>query len=187
MNFPGPYASIGTLSCSNGLASDTNPRIPHSKQRDLLYWNVPLALFRGKICLRIGRNVFGMNRKSFSAAQLYMLTQCFPFSHKQAQYIAIDANFRCKNKDRGSTQTQSLTGCSGHFVNPEVFKSELERETKEPQAKEKSTCSSSFAAVERANSRLNRGFAVTGVVAAIDSRHGMLLPNSVADLQRGEK
>lgn len=107
--------------------------------------------------------------------------------HKQAQFIAIDANFRCKNKDRGSSQIQSLTGRAGHFVDPDVFKAELERSGNETQTKEKSTCSSSFAAVERANSRLNRGYSVTGVVAAIDSRHGMILPNSVADLQKGEK
>lgn len=108
-------------------------------------------------------------------------------SYKQAQYIAIDANFRCKNKDRGSAHQESLTGRSGHFVDPLVFKKELERTSKEPQQKEKGTCTSSFDAVERANSRLNRGFSVTGVVAAIDSRHGMVLPNSVADLQKGEK
>lgn len=84
-------------------------------------------------------------------------------------------------------QHESLTGRSGHFVDPDVFRRELDRTSVEPQQKERATCTSSFAAVERANSRLNRGFAVTGVVAAIDSRHGMLLPNSVADLQKGEK
>lgn len=108
-------------------------------------------------------------------------------SHKQAQFVAIDANFRCKNKDRGSTQVESLTGRAGHFVDPLLFKNELDRETKQPQPSEKSACTSTFAAVERANSRVNRGFSVTGVVAAIDSRHGIILPNSVADLQKGER
>lgn len=72
-------------------------------------------------------------------------------------------------------------------MDPLVFKEELARASKEPQQREKGDCTSSFDAVERANSRLNRGFSVTGVVAAIDSRHGMVLPNSVADLQKGEK
>ena len=34
---------------------------------------------------------------------------------------------------------------------------------------------------------MNRGFAVTGVVGIIDSRHGILLPNAIADLQKGER
>lgn len=107
--------------------------------------------------------------------------------HLRAQYLAIDANFRLKQKDRGLTDTQSFTGTGGYFVPQNLFKQELKRSLNKPLSKEKSTCDSSFAAIERANSRFNRGYSVTGVVAAIDSRHGFVLPNGVADLQKGER
>jgi hypothetical protein len=48
-------------------------------------------------------------------------------------------------------------------------------------------CDSTFTAIERANQKAARGFTVTGVVACIDSRHGFILPNAVADLQKGER
>jgi hypothetical protein len=103
--------------------------------------------------------------------------------------LAIDANFRLKQKEKGVDMTQSLTAGWGYFVDPFDFGEGLLRAQQlEPQAtSEKETCESSFAAIERANTRMNRGFAVTGVVAAIDSRHGMLLPTSVANLQKGER
>jgi hypothetical protein len=107
--------------------------------------------------------------------------------HLYTQYIALDANFRLKQKDRGKIGDEGLTGGWGYFVDPAVFKQELRRVADHPQPQGRSTCDSSFAAVERANSRVNKGYVVTGVVAAIDSRHGMLLPNSVADLQKGER
>jgi hypothetical protein len=96
-----------------------------------------------------------------------------------------------------------LVAGSAYFVQGPLFSQELARITEESEkhASAKrggkstavsnnagaSTCESSFSAVERADSRLNRGYAVTGVVAAIDSRHGLVLPNAVADLQRGER
>lgn len=107
--------------------------------------------------------------------------------HLRAQYLAIDANFRLKRKDRGLSGIESLTGNGGYFVDQDLFNQELKRSQENREAKETSTCDSSFAAIERANSRYNRGYSVTGVVAAIDSRHGFVLPNAVADLQKGER
>lgn len=106
--------------------------------------------------------------------------------HLRAQYVALDANFRLKRKDREVRNEPSLTANSGYFVDPQLFAQELQRFQDNPPQREGSTCDSSFAAIERANSRFNRGYAVTGVVAAIDSRHGFVLPNGVADLQKGE-
>ena len=63
----------------------------------------------------------------------------------------------------------------------------MDRVESEEQAREKSACDSTFAAIERANTRHNRGYSVTGVVAAIDSRHGFVLPGGVANLQKGER
>lgn len=107
--------------------------------------------------------------------------------HFSAMFIALDANFRLKQKDRGTRTDPSLTRGAGYFVNPDLFSQELKRSEERPTLREASNCDSTFAAIERANSRLNRGFLVTGVVAAIDSRHGFVLPNGVADLQKGER
>jgi hypothetical protein len=51
---------------------------------------------------------------------------------------------------------------------------------------QKSTCDSTHSAIERAHTRINDGFAVTGVVGVVDSRHGFIRPSSMVDLQRGE-
>lgn len=107
--------------------------------------------------------------------------------HLFTYFIALDANFRLKRKDRGSNSDPSLTAGAGYFVEQSLFKRELARIQDVPHVHEKSTCDSSFAALERANTRINRGYSVTGVVAAIDARHGFVLPNAVADLQKGEK
>jgi len=118
--------------------------------------------------------------------------------HLHAQFLALDANFRLKLKDRNAksqlSRSQklpepSLTGNGGFFVDEILFRKELDRVQDKPpdKPKNKSSCDSSFAAIERSNSRFNRGFIVTGVVAAIDSRHGTVLANGVADLQKGER
>jgi hypothetical protein len=105
----------------------------------------------------------------------------------ETQFIALDANFRMKQKKRGFKDDEGLTKGIGHFVEPNLFAQELRRSQNHPEPREKSTCDSSFAAIERANSCGDRGFSVTGVVAALDSRHGFLPSNAVADLQRGER
>lgn len=48
-----------------------------------------------------------------------------------------------------------------------------------------STCTG-FAAL-LANNKYTKGYATTGVVAAIDARHGFLLPNGMGDLQKAER
>jgi hypothetical protein len=108
-------------------------------------------------------------------------------SHLRARYIAHDANFRLKRKDKKrSIDDGGLVRGAGYFSEPDLFSQELKRVKQQKKKPEKSSCDSSFAAIERADSRINKGYAVTGVVAAIDVRHGWLLANGVADLQRGE-
>ena len=52
---------------------------------------------------------------------------------------------------------------------------------------QKSTCDSTHSAIEKATTTRGYGeYSVTGVVEAIDSRHGFVRSNSVVDLQRGE-
>ena len=38
-----------------------------------------------------------------------------------------------------------------------------------------------------ANSKFTKGYATSGVVTAIDARHGFILPHGVGDLQKGER
>lgn len=109
------------------------------------------------------------------------------FRHLHAQFVALDGNFRLKQKERNTHDDGGLTAGCAYFVEPKAFSRELGRSESQPQLRERSTCDSSFAAIERANTRMNHGYVVTGVVAAIDSRHGFVLPNGVADLQKGEK
>ncbi|KAJ7719860.1 hypothetical protein B0H14DRAFT_3521129 [Mycena olivaceomarginata] len=52
--------------------------------------------------------------------------------------------------------------------------------------KEMSTCSG-LAALDYANTKYSRGYAATGVGMVVCARHEFVLPNSVADLQKGER
>ena len=102
----------------------------------------------------------------------------------------MDANFRHKQKEKASAGDRGLIAGGGFFVEPSLFAQEKDRIEAQPpprRSQEKSSCESSFSAVERADTRINRGYCVTGVVAIIDSRYGFLLPNAVADLQKGER
>jgi hypothetical protein len=49
-----------------------------------------------------------------------------------------------------------------------------------------STCSG-LAALDYANTKYSRGYAATGVGMVVCARHEFVLPNSVADLQKGER
>ena len=41
--------------------------------------------------------------------------------------------------------------------------------------------------MKNANVKFDKGYAATGVGMAMDARHGFILPNSVGDLQKGER
>ena len=72
-----------------------------------------------------------------------------------------------KQKERGLNAATTLGAGWAYFVDPFAFVRELERVSSKPQTQEKNTCESSFAAIKRANTQLDQGFAVTGVVAAV--------------------
>ena len=38
-----------------------------------------------------------------------------------------------------------------------------------------------------ANSKFTKGYATSGVVLAVDARHGFVLPHGIGDLQKGER
>lgn len=113
--------------------------------------------------------------------------------------LAIDANFRLKLKERGVSDPEFGPGWA-YFVNDEHYKAEI---VKHPQPIEvraahyiaslthyllqKSDCTSTHQAIERATSKLNDAYSVTGVGAVICSRHGLVRANGIGDLQRGER
>jgi hypothetical protein len=49
-----------------------------------------------------------------------------------------------------------------------------------------STCTD-FAAIKMANSKNTKGLRVTGVGAIVCARHGLIHPNGLGDLQKGER
>ncbi|KAF8867909.1 hypothetical protein BD779DRAFT_1463136, partial [Infundibulicybe gibba] len=100
-------------------------------------------------------------------------------------FLAIDANFRLRRKDVSSDKADpSLSRGYSYFVEEGEYKEYLRTCDKQPESK--STCSR-HDAVNLASSKSNRGVAATGVGAVVCARHGMKLPNAVADLQYGER
>jgi hypothetical protein len=103
----------------------------------------------------------------------------------------VDANFRLQEKHKPNRYDPGLVRGGAFFGPDELHAREKSRVEKLPlpskRTREGSTCDSSFAAVERAESRRNQGLTVTGVVAVVDARHGFVFPNGVYDLDKGEK
>ncbi|KAH8106476.1 hypothetical protein DFH11DRAFT_1691850 [Phellopilus nigrolimitatus] len=97
--------------------------------------------------------------------------------------LAIDANFRLKMKDRGAKDLELGPGWA-YFVEDKAYKEEV---VKHPAKIERNSCDSTFQAIERATSRVNDGYSVTGVGSIICARNGLVRPNGVADLQKGER
>ncbi|KAF8885532.1 hypothetical protein BD779DRAFT_1673697 [Infundibulicybe gibba] len=88
-------------------------------------------------------------------------------AYLHSRFLAIDANFRLRRKD-----------VSSDAADPSLSKGTAP----EP----KSTCSR-HDAVNLASSKRNGGVAATGVGAVVCARHDFRLPNSVGDLQFGER
>ena len=117
-------------------------------------------------------------------------------------YLAIDANFRLKLKERGIKQDVDLGAGWAYFVNDRLYREELVKHTDFIEVRamstpmfafanhlcsQKNSCQSTHQAIARATSRVNKGYRVTGVGAVICSRSGIVRGNGVVDLQRGER
>ncbi|KAG2127943.1 hypothetical protein DEU56DRAFT_872715 [Suillus clintonianus] len=102
-----------------------------------------------------------------------------------ALFVAIDANFRLKQKVVSNNFTDpSLSRGWTYFVEEAGYKEFLAEKIDIVQ--EKSTCSS-HTAVNMADTKTNRGLAATGLGTIDCARHNMKRPNAVGDLQKGEK
>ncbi|PPR08116.1 hypothetical protein CVT24_010770 [Panaeolus cyanescens] len=98
-------------------------------------------------------------------------------------FVAVDANFKLKGKDRGLDDIELGPGW-GAFVEETQYQSYISQYVAEPEI---NTCDSEHDAVLRANIRQTPGYSVTGAGLVICSRHCLVRPNGAGDLQKGEK
>ncbi|EAU86991.2 hypothetical protein CC1G_08462 [Coprinopsis cinerea okayama7 len=98
-------------------------------------------------------------------------------------FVAVDANFKLKGKNRGFSDIELLPGLA-YFVEENKYQNHLIGYVDESEI---NTCQSEHDAVVRAAVRCTPGYNVTGAAIVICSRHGFLRPNGVGDLQKGER
>ncbi|KAK6980521.1 CxC2 domain-containing protein [Favolaschia claudopus] len=98
--------------------------------------------------------------------------------------LAVDANFRLKNRMRANElEDPSLGPGWGYWVEPETYKEHLTHYVNE---KDISTCIA-FAALLQKDTRMTTGLRVSGVGGCVCARHECMRPNGLGDLQKGER
>ncbi|THU88535.1 hypothetical protein K435DRAFT_679607, partial [Dendrothele bispora CBS 962.96] len=103
---------------------------------------------------------------------------------KYAKFLALDANFRLRNKIVSNDYKSPTLGPGWAYLVPqEAYKEYIENFVDE---KEMNSCSG-FAAMFLANLKNVKGLRVTGVGGCCCGRHRVWEPNSIGDLQKGER
>ncbi|KAJ6544608.1 hypothetical protein DFH09DRAFT_928307 [Mycena vulgaris] len=98
--------------------------------------------------------------------------------------LAVDANFRLKNRMRANEIDDPALGPGwGYWVEPRKYKRHLKRYVNE---KDVSSCIA-FAALLQKDTRLTTGLRVSGVGGCVCARHECMRPNGLGDLQKGER
>ncbi|KAJ7081907.1 hypothetical protein C8R43DRAFT_909756 [Mycena crocata] len=98
--------------------------------------------------------------------------------------LAMDTNFRLKNRLRANEhQDPSLGSGLGYFVESSGYKTHLKDYVAE---KDVSTCIA-FAALLQKETRMTSGLRVSGVGGCVCARHGVVRPQGLGDLQKGEQ
>ncbi|KAJ7053090.1 hypothetical protein C8F01DRAFT_1331342 [Mycena amicta] len=101
-----------------------------------------------------------------------------------AMPLALDANFRLKNRIHGNERYDPSFGPGlGYFVETEAYKKHLRNYVGEHDI---STCIA-FAALTQKDTRLTTGLRVSGVGGCVCARHGTVRPQGLGDLQKGER
>ncbi|KAJ3710041.1 hypothetical protein C8R42DRAFT_597743 [Lentinula raphanica] len=107
-----------------------------------------------------------------------------PLSFIYTLFIAIDACFRLKRKLVSSTEKDPyLQPGKAYLVEPEPFRRYLLTVTDQD---EMCTCTG-LAALDYANTRHSRGYAITGVGMCCCARHEIIGKNAAVPLQKGER
>ncbi|TFY79269.1 hypothetical protein EWM64_g4743 [Hericium alpestre] len=98
--------------------------------------------------------------------------------------LAMDANFRLKSRLHSSEERDPSLGSGfAYFVESRSYGEYVLQHTSEDEI---STCMA-FAALATANLKRSTGLAATGVGAVTCGRHQFWRPNSIGDLQKGER
>ncbi|KAJ7450436.1 hypothetical protein FB451DRAFT_1566624 [Mycena latifolia] len=98
--------------------------------------------------------------------------------------LAVDANFRLKNRMRANEiDDPSLGPGWGYWVEPKKYKRHVKKYVNE---KDISTCIA-FAALLQKDTRMTTGLRVSGVGGCVCARHECMRPNGLGDLQKGER
>ncbi|KAI9061263.1 hypothetical protein FKP32DRAFT_1576322 [Trametes sanguinea] len=98
--------------------------------------------------------------------------------------IALDACFRLKRRANSSETKDPILGSGWcYFLEDAEYKALLRGYVKEDEI---SSCTG-FSALDHAESKFSRGYAATGVGAAVCARHEFWLARGVGDLQKGER
>jgi hypothetical protein len=115
--------------------------------------------------------------------------------------IAIDANFRLKNRIRANELEDPPLGPGwGYWVEPKGYQEHVRRYVKETDVSlvlstideilmtvaQISTCIA-FAALLQKDTRMTTGLRVSGVGGCVCARHECMRPNGLGDLQKGER
>ncbi|PPQ76961.1 hypothetical protein CVT24_009371 [Panaeolus cyanescens] len=98
-------------------------------------------------------------------------------------FIAIDANFKLKAKDRKLDDIETMEGQS-LFVNETEYQKFLSTYVEQ---KEINTCESEHNAIVKASTSATPGYAISGKGMVMCSRHLLIRKNGVGDLQKGER
>ncbi|KAH9885585.1 hypothetical protein C8Q73DRAFT_795737 [Cubamyces lactineus] len=98
-------------------------------------------------------------------------------------YLMMDANFRCRCKDRGLDDVELAPGWS-YYVHEEKFREHVVRVAGRPA--ETNTCSAEHNAILKANLR-KEGYVASGIGAVLCARHATFRANGVGDMHLGEK
>ncbi|KAF9544440.1 hypothetical protein CPC08DRAFT_730279 [Agrocybe pediades] len=100
-------------------------------------------------------------------------------------YLAVDANFKLKGKvfSQQRDDVELMPGW-GAYVPELPYQQHIANHVNEPEI---NTCDSQHDAIVRAATRNAPGYAVSGAVLVICSRHGLVRRNGAGDLQKGEK
>ncbi|KAJ7847056.1 hypothetical protein B0H13DRAFT_2362609 [Mycena leptocephala] len=98
--------------------------------------------------------------------------------------LALDANFRLKNRLRANEHADAALGDGwGYLVQTGPYKEHLKHYVAE---KDVSTCIA-FAALMQKDTRLTTGLRCSGVGGVVCARHELVRPQGVGDLQKGER
>ncbi|KJA16799.1 hypothetical protein HYPSUDRAFT_71075 [Hypholoma sublateritium FD-334 SS-4] len=106
-----------------------------------------------------------------------------PMMFLYIMYLAVDANFKLKGKDRKIKDVELMPGMA-IFVNKDKYQDHLENYIEQPEI---NTCESEHDTIVKAGVKATPGYSVSSAGLVLCSRHLLVRKNGVGDLQKGER